>query len=239
MQGLPMRQAEYRDWQLADIEVCIAGINNFNNEVLSNFLESKTGLRCHCLSHSNLLELNQYLERKPTLLYLDCKAVCPSPAPDNATFIKGLQIRRAIVVCFNVNPDDKLERIALQQGVKGVIYTHNPIDFYAKSAQAILNGQLWYPRSVLEKYIMANETQQAWWVEKGIKLTRREKQILYMLSSGMQNQDMAEDLCISPHTVKTHVYNLFKKIKVSNRLEAVQWLSDNRYDTTNTTQVSP
>jgi ATP/maltotriose-dependent transcriptional regulator MalT len=32
---------------------------------------------------------------------------------------------------------------------------------------------------------------------------------------------------VSMHTVKTHIYNLFKKIDVSNRIQAVNWAKDN------------
>jgi len=49
-----------------------------------------------------------------------------------------------------------------------------------------------------------------------------------MLASGMPNRDIAERLCISPHTVKTHIYNLYKKINVTNRYQAVRWLLDHR-----------
>jgi LuxR family transcriptional regulator of csgAB operon len=47
---------------------------------------------------------------------------------------------------------------------------------------------------------------------------------------GMRNSDISTTLCISPHTVKTHVYNLFRKIQVANRYEAAQWRSVNRLD---------
>jgi len=55
-------------------------------------------------------------------------------------------------------------------------------------------------------------------------LSRREKEILEMLSKGLLYKEIAEQLHISPETVKKHVYHIYEKIHVTNRIEAV-----NRY----------
>lgn len=57
-------------------------------------------------------------------------------------------------------------------------------------------------------------------------LTLREKQILKKLCEGATNNDIACALFISEHTVRTHIYNLFKKIKVKNRTQAVFWAAE-------------
>ena len=54
-------------------------------------------------------------------------------------------------------------------------------------------------------------------------LTDREKQILDKLCKGATNNDIANALFISEHTVRTHIYNIFKKIKVKNRTQAMYW----------------
>jgi DNA-binding CsgD family transcriptional regulator len=54
-------------------------------------------------------------------------------------------------------------------------------------------------------------------------LTLREKEILTLVALGYINEAIAEDLCISPQTVKNHIKNIFRKINVKNRLQAVLW----------------
>lgn len=49
------------------------------------------------------------------------------------------------------------------------------------------------------------------------KLTQREKEILHLVSSGMSNQEIADDLFISDHTVKVHISNILKKLHLNNR----------------------
>ena len=58
-------------------------------------------------------------------------------------------------------------------------------------------------------------------------LTRREMEILSVLKSGAKNEEIATKLFISPHTVKTHLYTIYRKIQVNNRLQAVIWASKN------------
>ena len=58
-------------------------------------------------------------------------------------------------------------------------------------------------------------------------LTRRESEILAHLAVGATNQEISDKLCISPHTVKTHLYNIYKKINVPNRLQAALWAAKN------------
>ena len=58
---------------------------------------------------------------------------------------------------------------------------------------------------------------------KGCNLTVREKEILSLIALGHNNKGIADELSISPHTVKTHIYKIYKKINANNRFQAVLW----------------
>ncbi len=51
--------------------------------------------------------------------------------------------------------------------------------------------------------------------------SKREIEILQMLAQGLSNKEIAQRLSLSEHTVKTHVANIFAKLDVNNRAEAV------------------
>jgi DNA-binding NarL/FixJ family response regulator len=51
-------------------------------------------------------------------------------------------------------------------------------------------------------------------------VSRRELDIMRLVAKGKSNQEIAELLFISPFTVKNHVHNILKKLKVSNRMQA-------------------
>jgi DNA-binding CsgD family transcriptional regulator len=54
-------------------------------------------------------------------------------------------------------------------------------------------------------------------------LTTREAEILQMVTAGYSNARIADELGISPLTVKSHIYNACKKIKAPGRLQAALW----------------
>ncbi len=55
-------------------------------------------------------------------------------------------------------------------------------------------------------------------------LTPREREVLSFLGKSLSNQEIAAAMCISESTVKTHLRNSFRKLKVRNRIEALAYL---------------
>ena len=60
-------------------------------------------------------------------------------------------------------------------------------------------------------------------------LTPKERQVLLMLVQGMPYKQMSAQLFISPDTFKKHVKNIYRKINVNNRSEALMWLLQQLY----------
>lgn len=52
-------------------------------------------------------------------------------------------------------------------------------------------------------------------------LSKRETEVLRMLSKGMNYREVADELFLSPHTIKTHIKNIYTKLHVNNRAEAI------------------
>lgn len=64
---------------------------------------------------------------------------------------------------------------------------------------------------------------QAWGDEKALlpNLTDREREILACAAAGRSNKEIADQLCVSIDTVKTHLHHIYQKLSVNGRVEAV------------------
>ena len=62
-------------------------------------------------------------------------------------------------------------------------------------------------------------------LKKRFNCTTKEAMIAALLCQGYANKEIASQLCIEPATVKTHLINLFEKLKVSSRTQAVAYIS--------------
>jgi len=60
-------------------------------------------------------------------------------------------------------------------------------------------------------------------------LSDRELEILQWIAEGWSNRQIAEYLYLSPHTVKNHVHNILKKLRVQRRLEAIKYASERQW----------
>lgn len=81
--------------------------------------------------------------------------------------------------------------------------------------EAVLRRSQWQKEAVpkTEKTLNKNASIDA--------LTPKEKEVLSLVAKGASNQEIADKLCVRDVTVKTHLNSIFKKLKVTNRTQAV------------------
>lgn len=108
---------------------------------------------------------------------------------------------------------------AVDIGVNGYILKDSESVELKKAILSVVNGEDYIQPSLIPvlnaKMIDRNKDN-----EKLEKLTKRELQVLRLLSIGKLNRQVAEELDISERTVKNHVSNIFKKIDVKDRTQA-------------------
>ncbi|GIK37475.1 MAG: hypothetical protein BroJett011_13080 [Chloroflexota bacterium] len=63
-------------------------------------------------------------------------------------------------------------------------------------------------------------------------LSEREIEVLRLLAQGLTNKDIAQTLCLSVLTVKTHLHHIFGKLGVRSRTEAALWATQHGYGLT-------
>lgn len=132
-----------------------------------------------------------------------------------------------MLAVFNVDDEESLGRLAGLPMVNGGFLSACPHDQLRRGVHAIFDGELWFPRKVLQQYLLKSRTFNKTFSKSEVNLTTREMDVLRVMATGAKNSEIADTLSLSPHTIKTHIYNIFKKINASNRLQAVNWAQEN------------
>lgn len=206
--------------------VHVVGPNKLQNGLLTSFLETKAGLKCTCSPMPNLHLVGDQESVQTHLVLLDCLGTDPAKLWTRLRMEPDVNLSQWSIALFNVTPDKGLEREALDRGVRGIFYDNEPPERFPKGILAILNGELWYSREALSKCALEARPRVKLREAPTSTLTSREKEILIKIASGASNKTIANELCISLHTVKTHIYNIYKKINVPNRLQAMLWVTE-------------
>ena len=131
------------------------------------------------------------------------------------------------IVLFNVPTDLEFEKKFVLEGIHGFFYEHDPLDVFLKGVKTVIDGRLWLSRDMMTKCIFEGSDRDKSSKSIREKLTQRQTEILALIAVGATNDDISDKLCISPHTVKNHLYNIFKKINVPNRVQAALWAAGN------------
>ncbi|MEZ8307419.1 response regulator transcription factor [Vibrio splendidus] len=130
-------------------------------------------------------------------------------------------------VVYDVPSDITGQSITVTQlfnlfNIKGMIYQDAPIEHLTRCLKTVCDDDLWLPRKLMS-HILSNACSYTFKSQVILSnLTKREAQIFKRVVRGDSNLEISSELFISESTVKTHVYNIYKKINVTNRKEAIR-----------------
>lgn len=196
-------------------------------DALSAMLTLRTNAACTCARTFKDI-FGQQADLKPPLLILwDCAGKSLGAFMDEFIGEVRQYVQEHRIALFNVRQGVKIEESCMNEGVRGVFYEDVTTGMFLKGIYAICKGELWFSRESMTKYILEERDEAVASLKVRKILTGREIEILSLLAIGCKNEDIAGKLCISPHTIKTHLYNIYRKINVSNRLQATLWAAKN------------
>lgn len=107
---------------------------------------------------------------------------------------------------------DELKRM-VELGLVGILDNNADPLLLRKAVHKVNNGEMWLDRKLIQKSLCE--------VYSHLRpsLSHREEEILELIRCGCSNKTIADRLCISEQTVKTHCYHLYRKFGVANRLQ--------------------
>ncbi len=138
------------------------------------------------------------------------------------------QTHRCSIMLFNMSKGSELENIVRWPRVEAILFKHKQLNEITQTALKVAQGKIRIPACIIEDYFLNTRTTPIDYSAQ-FNFTARELHVLMHLAKGDSNKMIAHSMGISCHTVKTHIYKLFKKIQVTNRVQAVIWAKQNSY----------
>ncbi len=128
------------------------------------------------------------------------------------------------VVVMSAVEDPWLIRDCLRAGAMGFVPKVFGKDEIIAALERVLAGEVYLPHRLAERLqqLPDEEPPEAQRVAKGLGLGKRQLDVLALMRQGYGNREIADILCISEHTVKSHARVLFQTLGVNNRLECVR-----------------
>lgn len=122
------------------------------------------------------------------------------------------------IVVYGDDRNGETARLAMIAGAAGFVGRNGPVEKLLDTCLTVASGQMVFP------FLDVRELQ----ADPISQLTRRERALLEALSKGLTNKDLARDFDISANTVKFHLSNLFEKLGVRNRAQAIAFYYSSR-----------
>ena len=129
------------------------------------------------------------------------------------------------VIMLTVVDDDAYVFNAIKAGANGYLLKEIDAENLHKSILEVTEGGAPMTPSIALKTLNLLRDPNLGTIQKEeveqVKLTKRESEILLHLSKGLNYNDISENLFISPSTVRKHIENIYKKLQVHSKMEAV------------------
>lgn len=135
-------------------------------------------------------------------------------------------------ICMLINDEMSFPKIISDYFHEGLIKSVLPmnlrVDLWLGAIRLMLNGGHYLPADAI-KYMSSRDSHppqlalassRTGEVPRFNKLTKRETEVLRLISEGFQNKNIADKLSLSEHTIKLHIHHIISKLGVSNRTEA-------------------
>jgi DNA-binding NarL/FixJ family response regulator len=156
-------------------------------------------------------------EQKPSLLVSELEG--PGGAPDGIELVREARCKvpSLKIVILSSESDPQWIEAAFDAGAAAfVLKTVNPDDLAAAVKQAF-SQSVYFPGVQPAGHAKRRDASEL----QG--LTRRELEILCLVSEGHSNAELAKMLWVTEQTIKFHLSNIYRKLNVSNRTEASRW----------------
>ncbi len=193
--------------------------------IVDDYEMVRSGLSAFLIAFPELTLAGQAADGREALEL--CQALCPDvvlmdmlmPVMDGPSAIRAIRAvcpETKFIALTSFKGQELVQR-AMDAGATSFLYKNVTAEELADAIRAAVAGQPTIAQDALQAIIhLRNQPP-----KPGHDLTDREREVLALIVQGLNNNEIADQLFVSRSTIKVHVGNIFAKLGVSSRTEAV------------------
>jgi DNA-binding NarL/FixJ family response regulator len=216
-----MRELENRQYRIFVVD------DNTNHSAgIRQLIEMETGMKVVGVATSGQEALQKISKVETDIILMDLNM----PEMDGISTIEKIVEQKPDIKILTLTGYDDPDLVfrAMQSGAKGYILKTMVTSQLRQAILDVIQGKVFLPITLATKFFdefqnKQTKTQRPDPVRQALLnyLTNREKEVLALLTEGITYKGVADRLVISETTVKTHVNNIFQKLQVNDRTQAV------------------
>ncbi|MEI9911821.1 MAG: response regulator transcription factor [Bacteroidota bacterium] len=205
-----------------EISVCIVDDIKQLRNALEEIITMSDGFRCIATIGTAEEAINKIPSLKPDVVLMDINLGDTLSGIDCVRVLKPQTPATNYMMCTVYEEDEKIFE-ALSAGASGYILKKTAPSKLLEAIRELYQGGAPMSSQIARKVVAAfqNKPATTGTTSSLNLLTNREKEILEQLSKGLMYKEIASQLFLSSETVRKHVYHIYEKLHVSNRVEAV------------------
>ena len=183
---------------------------------VSSYLSIQKDIEVVGEAENGLIGYEKALDLRPDVILMDLVMEVMDGIESTKKILGEWPAAKILIVTSFI--DDEKVYPAIQAGASGYLLKTSTAREIADAIRATQRGE-----RVLEPEVTTKIVQQAAKPRKELHedLTKREQEVLLLISEGKSNQEIADDIEVSRYTVETHIRKLYRKLAVSGRTKAL------------------
>ncbi|HLY71714.1 MAG TPA: response regulator transcription factor [Puia sp.] len=201
------------------IKIAIVEDNTALRNSLCNLFDKTEGMKCVASLNNLLNAVSEIGKAKPDVILMDIGLPHISGIEGVRTvktYFPGIQ-----VMMFTVFEEDDKIFDAIKAGASGYLLKKTPPEEIIEATKELYHGGAPMSASIARKVIQSFQQRPEENELEDFRLTVRENEILYSLVDGSSYKKIAEKYCVSISTIRTHICNIYHKLHVNSKTEAV------------------
>ncbi|MBN8570839.1 MAG: response regulator transcription factor [Ignavibacteria bacterium] len=208
--------------KIKKIGVIIIEDNRLLREGIISLVNDQDGLKVIGAFSERENALTKIFELKPDVVLIDLGLRSQNSLRIVKTIKQRSDAIKIIVMDLMPLEDDILDFV--KAGASGFILKEAKVNEFIKTINAVAAGEKVLPthmtgslfNQIIDRAVNGTSTSE---LEQAVKMTKRERQVIELISDGLANKEIGKLLHLSPFTVKSHVHNILEKMALHSRVQ--------------------